>query len=129
MTSAPWSRTRPAVGSSKPAIIRSVVVLPEPDGPSIEKNSPSRDVEVDPVDRDDDVAVALDARRLEPDGGTPRACGTGSQRQAVGVGIAKRDLEVLDRRPGVTAGRVRRTVPRGACACQGRGAVVPTGAS
>jgi hypothetical protein len=30
------------VGSSKPAIIRSVVVLPEPDGPSIEKNSPSR---------------------------------------------------------------------------------------
>ena len=38
----PWSRTRPSVGSSKPAIIRSVVVLPEPDGPSIEKNSPSR---------------------------------------------------------------------------------------
>ena len=31
----------PAVGSSKPAIIRSTVVLPEPDGPSMEKNSPS----------------------------------------------------------------------------------------
>ena len=31
----------PPVGSSKPAIIRSIVVLPEPDGPSIEKNSPS----------------------------------------------------------------------------------------
>jgi hypothetical protein len=29
------------VGCSKPAIIRSVVVLPQPDGPSIEKNSPS----------------------------------------------------------------------------------------
>ena len=42
MTSWPWSRIRPAVGSSKPAIIRNVVVLPEPDGPSIEKNSPSR---------------------------------------------------------------------------------------
>ena len=42
VTSAPWSRIRPSVGSSKPAIIRSVVVLPEPDGPSIEKNSPSR---------------------------------------------------------------------------------------
>ena len=42
MTSTPWSRTRPSVGSSKPAIIRRVVVLPEPDGPSIEKNSPSR---------------------------------------------------------------------------------------
>ena len=31
---------RPPVGSSKPAIMRSVVVLPEPDGPSSEKNSP-----------------------------------------------------------------------------------------
>src|SRR3954467_6895458 len=41
VTSTPWRRTRPDVGSSKPAIIRSVVVLPEPDGPSIEKNSPS----------------------------------------------------------------------------------------
>ena len=31
----------PAVGSSKPAIMRSMVVLPEPDGPSSEKNSPA----------------------------------------------------------------------------------------
>ena len=30
------------MGCSKPAIIRSVVVLPQPDGPSIEKNSPRR---------------------------------------------------------------------------------------
>src|SRR3954469_1505846 len=30
----------PLVGCSNPAIIRSTVVLPEPDGPSIEKNSP-----------------------------------------------------------------------------------------
>src|SRR5690349_17078956 len=30
----------PRVGCSKPAIIRSTVVLPDPDGPSIEKNSP-----------------------------------------------------------------------------------------
>ncbi len=29
------------VGVSNPAIMRSVVVLPQPDGPSIEKNSPS----------------------------------------------------------------------------------------
>jgi hypothetical protein len=28
------------VGVSNPAIIRSVVVFPQPDGPSIEKNSP-----------------------------------------------------------------------------------------
>ena len=31
----------PPVGCSKPAIMRSVVVLPQPDGPSIVKNSPS----------------------------------------------------------------------------------------
>jgi hypothetical protein len=36
----PSSRMRPAVGSSNPAISRSVVVLPHPDGPSSEKNSP-----------------------------------------------------------------------------------------
>ena len=30
------------VGLSKPAIMRSSVVLPQPDGPSSEKNSPSR---------------------------------------------------------------------------------------
>ncbi len=28
------------MGDSNPAIIRSVVVLPQPEGPSIEKNSP-----------------------------------------------------------------------------------------
>ena len=39
-TSAPSSRMAPSVGVSKPAIIRSVVVLPQPDGPSSEKNSP-----------------------------------------------------------------------------------------
>jgi len=30
----------PSVGVSNPAIIRSVVVFPQPEGPSIEKNSP-----------------------------------------------------------------------------------------
>src|SRR3954454_5536838 len=39
--SAPPSVTRPVSGRSKPAMIRSVVVLPEPDGPSSVKNSPS----------------------------------------------------------------------------------------
>ena len=34
--------SRPSSGSSKPAIMRSVVVFPQPDGPSIVKNSPSR---------------------------------------------------------------------------------------
>ncbi len=37
----PCSSTRPSLGCSKPAIMRRVVVLPDPDGPSIEKNSPS----------------------------------------------------------------------------------------
>ncbi len=42
VTSRPSSRTVPWVGSSNPAIIRIVVVLPHPDGPSMEKNSPLR---------------------------------------------------------------------------------------
>ena len=54
----PASSTVPASGRSKPAISRSVVVLPEPDGPSSVKNSPSRDLEVDAVDRNH-VAVGL----------------------------------------------------------------------
>ena len=41
----------PASGFSSPAIRRSVVVLPAPVGPSSTKNSPSRDVEVEVVER------------------------------------------------------------------------------
>src|SRR5438034_235638 len=41
VTSRPCSMIRPSSGTSKPAIIRSVVVLPQPLGPSNEKNSPS----------------------------------------------------------------------------------------
>ena len=41
VTSFPCSTMRPASGNSKPATIRSVVVLPHPLGPSSEKNSPS----------------------------------------------------------------------------------------
>src|SRR5215475_11695420 len=40
VTSSPPSRMRPEVGSSRPAIMRSVVVLPQPEGPSRTKNSP-----------------------------------------------------------------------------------------
>jgi len=44
MPSMDWPSTamEPLVGLSKPAIMRSSVVLPQPDGPSSEKNSPSR---------------------------------------------------------------------------------------
>src|SRR5216683_2600646 len=44
----PCKRMRPLSGTSKPAIIRSVVVLPQPLGPSKEKNSPSRIERVTP---------------------------------------------------------------------------------
>ena len=38
-----WSSNQisPSLGSTKPATIRSVVVLPQPDGPSSVTNSPS----------------------------------------------------------------------------------------
>ena len=39
--STPDNEIVPASGFSNPAIIRNTVVLPEPDGPSIAKNSPS----------------------------------------------------------------------------------------
>ena len=43
--SAPFMRMSPAAGVSKPAIIRISVVLPQPDGPRIEKNDPARHAE------------------------------------------------------------------------------------
>src|SRR3974390_3120533 len=48
VTSAPSSRTRPSVGSSSPAIMRRVVVLPQPEGPSIAKKLPSGMVKFEP---------------------------------------------------------------------------------
>ena len=39
-------KTEPTVGSSSPATIRSVVVLPQPDGPSRAKNDPFGTVRV-----------------------------------------------------------------------------------
>jgi len=41
VTSRPRSSIRPEVGASNPPIIRRVVVLPQPDGPRSEKNSPA----------------------------------------------------------------------------------------
>src|SRR3954466_5422873 len=41
-TSSPRRRMSPASGSSNPATMRIVVVLPQPDGPSSVRNSPSR---------------------------------------------------------------------------------------
>src|SRR5258707_1125369 len=45
--SSPPRRMRPEDGSSRPAIMRKVVVLPQPEGPSRQKNSPFPMVKVE----------------------------------------------------------------------------------
>ena len=60
---APSSVIWPTSGASKPAMRRSSVVLPEPDGPTIAVRLPARHLEVDAVERRD-RAVAL-ADRLQ----------------------------------------------------------------
>src|SRR3954469_23141043 len=47
VTSSPPRKILPSVGSSRPAIMRKVVVLPQPEGPSRQKNSPSLTVKVE----------------------------------------------------------------------------------
>src|SRR5215475_11401676 len=47
VTSLPSRIICPDVGNSRPAIILSVVVLPQPEGPSRQKNSPSLTVKVE----------------------------------------------------------------------------------
>ena len=60
----PSIRTWPSSGCSKPAIIRRVVVLPQPIGPSRVKNSPLADVEVEVVDRGEVAEALAITRRL-----------------------------------------------------------------
>ena len=55
----------PASGCSKPAMSRSTVVFPEPDGPSIEKNSPSQIVEIDAVDGRDRPEAAGETTQVD----------------------------------------------------------------
>ena len=57
LISSPSSTMRPSVGNSKPAIRRSVVVLPQPDGPSSVTKLALFDVDVHVVDRDDVAAT------------------------------------------------------------------------
>ena len=47
----PGHSTLPAVGSARPAMMRSAVDLPQPEGPSRDTNSPGRDVEIEPGER------------------------------------------------------------------------------
>ena len=65
-TSSPRSRMRPSSGSSKPATMRIVVVLPQPDGPSSVMNSPSAmssEMSSTACDVAERLAHALDADR------------------------------------------------------------------
>src|SRR5271156_5262735 len=48
LTSSSPRKICPEVGSSRPAIMRKVVVLPQPEGPSRQKNSPLPTVNVEP---------------------------------------------------------------------------------
>src|SRR3954452_8767739 len=97
---------RPAVGSSKPAIIRSVVVFPDPDGPSIEKNSPSRTSRSTPATAMTSPKRFSTPMRRTATGGGVFVGGAGTGRSAieswVSVGAAKRGL-LADARTGRTS--------------------------
>ena len=62
LTRLPAIMMSPDVAHSSPAIMRNIVVLPQPDGPSRHITSPLPTVEIGLVDRDEAAAEAL--RRL-----------------------------------------------------------------
>ena len=49
VTSRPAIRMRPSLGSSRPAIMRKVVVLPQPEGPSSVTSVPASTVKLTPA--------------------------------------------------------------------------------
>ncbi len=63
--SLPSTTIEPELGRSKPATSRSAVVLPQPDGPSSERNSPCSELDVDPLQRDDRAEGAVQVPELE----------------------------------------------------------------
>ena len=60
----PATKTSPALAFSSPAMMRSVVVLPQPDGPSRQTVSPARDGEVHVVNGGERAEVLGDALEL-----------------------------------------------------------------
>src|SRR3954468_15844189 len=115
--STPSRRMRPSSGRSKPAIIRSVVVLPQPDAPSSEKNSPlamSRSMPSTAVTSPNRFTTPS-TRIAPPLGGfsgcdgrplMPSACHRSGQASEVrdepvdiGVGVLHRDQPLLDLAP------------------------------
>ena len=71
--STPSMKMRPVVGSSKPASMRSSVVLPQPEPPSRQNSSPLIDLQRDVVDGDEVAELLRDAARC---GCRASACGS-----------------------------------------------------
>ena len=67
-TSVPPISTRPLSAWLKPAMRRSSVVLPQPDGPRKAKNSPGRDLDVDVLE--DAVRAVGEVDALDPNAGS-----------------------------------------------------------
>ena len=100
VTSLPPMTMLPEVGSSKPATMRSTVVLPQPEGPRKETNSPRADIEVEVLH--DRVVGEGFADVLDAEEGLGHGC-LGSVR-AVGDRGAKRERTwITDMQPQVMA--------------------------
>ena len=63
--SSPCRSTVPRSGISSPAIMRSSVVLPEPDGPSSATSSPVSMSQADVVERDEVAELLADVAKLD----------------------------------------------------------------
>ncbi len=93
MTSLPLQQDRPSVGSSNPAIMRSIVVLPDPDGPEQreELTGPHREIHLrdggDGTESLADVDEFDVDRCLVPHGASLHTGPIRSQRPTIGPGL------------------------------------------
>ena len=93
----PWS------GASSPAMTRSVVDLPEPEGPSRAKNSPRLDLEVDALQRLEGavvLAMPLEARRRPWSRSSAASSLDGADGQALDDLLLRRDADDDHRQHG-----------------------------
>ena len=108
--SSPSSRIWPESGRSNPAIIRSVVVLPQPEAPSSEQNSPagsSRSIPSTATTSPNDL-VSEERRSEPPPIRRPRSCPgdrsqlaeVGDEQVDVGLGVLHGQQPLLDLAPG-----------------------------
>ena len=106
-----WSPMRivPAVGSSSPATMRSVVVLPQPDGPSSAKNEPCGIGEVEVVDRGERAEALGDA-------GEPQVAAVAARRRGPSrLGRSSVSLRSASRTASLYFGLLRRVGARKTC--------------